>query len=101
MTHTSLSLSRRGFLQIASGLLVPAPPRERAYSFAGGWMGPNLYKIDGVWRPLLFTGGNLLCTLANDMGTVTDWIALGMEEPVKLSHRVTKCPGTVLLFTVD
>jgi hypothetical protein len=51
--NTLSNISRRGLLQLASGLLVPAHPRERAYSFTGGWYGADLIGINGVWRPLL------------------------------------------------
>jgi hypothetical protein len=30
-------MNRRQFIVLASGLLVPAPERVRAYSFVGGW----------------------------------------------------------------
>lgn len=50
-------LSRRTFLTLASGLLVPAPEPVRAYSFAGGWALPR-------WQPVLFKGSPVFQGLA-------------------------------------
>lgn len=44
MQNRSGSISRRGFIALASGLLVPAPERVRAYSFM-----PNAVERTLVW----------------------------------------------------